>query len=279
LSASAFVAHPYHWPVVGWPSDIESWTMDDLKAHFRMGYAPNNCVMVVTGDVTDAEIVALSKKYLEPIPRQEPPPPVRTKEPEQQGERRVKLTLPAQLPLLMMAWHSTTEADPDSRALDLLATVLDAGRSSRLQSLLVEQKQIALNVNARNAGALDPNLFQINAQLRKGTDPAVAEKEIGAVLASIAESGVTEAELSKARNQMLTRLFDQLKTIAGTANLLGTLEVFRGDAGLVNKLAAEFDKVTPADVQRVAKKYLKPDNLTVATLIPAAASSSKEASR
>src|ERR1700757_3423356 len=79
--ATAFIAHPYHWPVIGWPSDIESWTMDDLKAHFRMGYAPNNCVMVVVGDVTPAQVVALGQKYLEPIPRQDPPPPVRTKEP------------------------------------------------------------------------------------------------------------------------------------------------------------------------------------------------------
>jgi zinc protease len=97
LNAAAFIAHPYHWPVVGWPSDIESWTMDDLKAHFRMGYAPNNCVMVVVGDVSEGEVTTLAKKYLEPIPRQEPPPPVRTKEPEQLGERRVTVRRPAQL--------------------------------------------------------------------------------------------------------------------------------------------------------------------------------------
>src|SRR5271154_2833374 len=77
LRAAAYQAHPYHWPVVGWPSDIEAWTMDDLKAHFRMGYAPNNCIMVVVGDVSVANTLALAKKYLEPIPRQDPPPPIR----------------------------------------------------------------------------------------------------------------------------------------------------------------------------------------------------------
>src|SRR5271170_8195949 len=89
LEAAAFVAHPYHWPVVGWPSDIEAWTMDDLKAYFRIGYAPNNCTMVVVGDVSAQQVLALAKKFIEPIPRQAPPPPVRTKEPVQLGERRV----------------------------------------------------------------------------------------------------------------------------------------------------------------------------------------------
>src|SRR5215472_11961686 len=103
--ATAFVAHPYHWPVVGWPSDIESWSMDDLKSHFRMGYAPNNCVMVVVGDVTSPQVMTLAKKYLEPIPRQDPPPEVRTKEPEQQGERRVTLSKPAQLPMQQILYH------------------------------------------------------------------------------------------------------------------------------------------------------------------------------
>src|ERR1041385_7512512 len=86
--ATAFIAHPYHWPVVGWPTDIESWTMDDLKAHFRMGYAPNNCVMVIVGDVHFDSVMDLAKKYMEPIPRQAPPPEVRTGEPVQMGERR-----------------------------------------------------------------------------------------------------------------------------------------------------------------------------------------------
>src|SRR6202167_807891 len=114
LNAAAFIAHPYHWPVVGWPSDIESWTMDDLKAHFRMGYAPNNCVMVVVGDAPKTEVIGLARKYLEPIPRQDPPPPVRTKEPAQLGERRVVVRKPAQLPIEMIAYHVPEAKSPDT---------------------------------------------------------------------------------------------------------------------------------------------------------------------
>src|SRR5579863_4711239 len=114
LQAAAFVAHPYHWPVLGWPSDIESWTMDDLKAHFAMGYAPNNCVLVMVGDVHFDQVMELAKRYLEPIPPHDPPPPVRTKEPQQQGERRVTLSKPAQLPIQMVLYHVPETTHPDT---------------------------------------------------------------------------------------------------------------------------------------------------------------------
>src|SRR5580693_4880886 len=127
--ATAFEAHPYHWPVLGWPSDIESWTMEDLKSHWSMGYAPNNCVMVIVGDVKFDQVMALSRKFLEPIPRREPPPPVRTIEPEQMGERRVTLSKPAQLPIQMVLYHIPNSRDPDVPALDLIETILTSGQS------------------------------------------------------------------------------------------------------------------------------------------------------
>src|ERR1039457_4375392 len=118
LKAAAFSAHPYHWPVIGWPSDIESWTMDDLKNHFRMGYAPNNCVMVVVGDVSTPEVISHAKKYIDPIPSQDPPPKVRTKDPEQIGERRVTVVKSAQLPIEMVAYHVPPANNPDDAVLD-----------------------------------------------------------------------------------------------------------------------------------------------------------------
>src|ERR1700683_4752256 len=142
LHAAAYIAHPYHWPVVGWPSDIESWTMDDLKNHFRMGYAPNNCVMVVVGDVSTAQVISLAKKYIEPIPRQDPPPPVRTKEPEQIGERRVTVVKQAQLPIEMVAYHVPETKSPDDAVLDVMEAILSRGQSSRLYSRMVDKEQL-----------------------------------------------------------------------------------------------------------------------------------------
>lgn len=268
LNAAAYTAHPYQWPVVGWATDIEAWTMDDLKAHFKMGYAPNNCVMVVTGDVTHAEAVAMAKKYIEPIPSQPPPPPVRTMEPEQLGERRVTVRRPAQLPMVMISYHVPRTQHADSAPLELVKALLSTGRSSRLYRRLVEKDQLALNIRAGSDPSLDPGQFQFTAQVRSGKSPTDLEGAIYEELEKLAKEGVLPEELDKARNQTLANLYRQLKTIAGKANLLGTYEVFFGDWNMVNKAAPQLEKVTPGDVQRVAAKYFTEKNRTVATLIP-----------
>jgi len=266
--ATAFVAHPYHWPVVGWPSDIESWSMDDLKNHFRMGYAPNNCVLVVVGDVLNAQVMSLAKKYLEPIPRQEPPPPVRTKEPPQQGERRVTLSKQAQLPIQLVLFHVPESRHPDRRALGVAATLLTHGQSSRLYKRMVDTEQIALSVGAGVGDALDPTVFTFNIQPRSGVDPATTEKALFEELSKLQADAVPDTELRKAKNQMLADLYRQLKTIEGRANLLGSYEVFQGDYAKLFSADKEIEAVTAADVQRVARQYFVAKNRTAATLVP-----------
>src|SRR5450432_115852 len=105
LWATAYLAHTYQWPVVGWMSDIEHWTMEDLKKHYEMGYSPSNATMVVVGDMSAEEIFALCEKYIEPIAAHAPPPPVTTVEPEQIGERRLVVHKQAELPLVLIGYH------------------------------------------------------------------------------------------------------------------------------------------------------------------------------
>ena len=268
LNAAAFIAHPYHWPVVGWASDIESWTMDDLKAHFKMGYAPNNCVMVVTGDVTQDEILTLAQKYIEPIPSQEPPPPVRTKEPEQNGERRVTLVRPAQLPLLMVAYHTPKATDADTAPLTVLSNLLTNGRSSRLYKRLVDDSQQAVSLQMRDDFSFDPGLLTMVVQVRAGVDPAAVEKTAYEELDRMAKDGPGADELQKVRNQLTADFYRGLKTIAGKANTIGRYEVYLGDWSRLNSAVSEIEAVSAADVKRVAAKYLIASNRTVATLIP-----------
>jgi zinc protease len=265
--AAAFEAHPYHWPVLGWPSDIESWTMQDLKSHWNMGYAPNNCVMVIVGDVNFDQVMALSKKFLEPIPRRDPPPPVRTKEPEQMGERRVTLSKPAQLPIQMILYHIPDSRDPDTPVLDVISTILTDGQSSRLYKQLVDS-QLAISANGGSGEALDPTLFRFTIQPRTGVDTAVTEKVLFEQLAKLQADPVPDAELRKAKNQMLAGLYRRLKTIEGRANLLGTYDVFMGDYSKAFDEDKRVEAVTAADIQRVAKKYFTAKNRTVATLVP-----------
>jgi zinc protease len=278
LNATAFVAHPYQFPVIGWPSDIESWSMEDLKAHFKMGYAPNNCVLVITGDVKPAEVLALAKKYLEPIPRQEPPPPVRTREPEQQGERRVELRRAAALPIVLVSYHSPETKSPESPALQVMSTILSGGRSSRLTRRLVDQEQIALSVNMGPQQSLDPGQIMVSMQVRSGKDPKQAEALLYEELEKLGRDGVTAEELEKSKNQILAEYYRGLRTIAGKANLIGNYEVFRGGWQNLAETEKLIRSVSAEDVKKAAAKYLTAKNRTVGTLIPEAAAR-KEAGR
>ncbi|MBZ5728852.1 MAG: insulinase family protein [Acidobacteriia bacterium] len=265
--AAAFVAHPYHWPVVGWPSDIESWSMEDLKSHWSMGYAPNNCTLVIVGDVRWDNVLELSKKYLEPIPRREPPPPVRTKEPEQLGERRVTVSKTAQLPIQMVLYHVPATNSPDTPVLEVISTLLSFGQSSRLYKRLVDG-QLAISAGGGVGDSLDPTLFRFTIQPRSGVDTASTEKALFEELARLGTEPVSDAELRKAKNQLLANFYRQLKTIEGRANLLGSYEVFHGDYAKLYSADKETEAVTAADIQRVARQYFSPKNRTVATLVP-----------
>lgn len=268
LQAAAFVAHPYHWPVVGWPSDIESWTMDDLKAHYAMGYAPNNCTLVVVGDVTETEVMALARKYMEPIPSHAPPPPVRTTEPEQKGERRVTLEKPAESPLLMMAFHVPATKSADTPALLVMEALLTEGESSRLYRRLVSDGELAFSVHSFREPNLDPGLLLFAIQPRSGVETARVEKAVTEELAKLGEGGVSELEMRKAKNQRLVSLYRDLSTIGGRANLIGEYEVFDGDYAKLFHVDKEIEAVTAAEVKAAAKRFLTVENRTVATLIP-----------
>lgn len=270
LWATAFLAHPYQWPVIGWMSDIEQWTMQDLKHHFEMGYSPSNATMVVVGDVTPANIFALCEKYIEPIPSHAPPPPVTTIEPEQLGERRIVVRKFAQLPIVMVGYHVPRTNNADFYALNVLRTVLYHGESSRMYQRLVDRDQIALDVSAFAEPAFDSTLEVVVAQPKQNADPQKVEKAIYEEMDRAKNALVTDQELQKAKNVRLVEFYNQMRTINGRANTIGTYEVFFGDYRKLFDAAKNYAAVTKEDVQRMARKYFGENNRTVATLIPQA---------
>lgn len=268
LWATAFIAHPYQWPVVGWMSDIEHWTMEDLKHHFEMGYSPSNATMVVVGDVSPDEIFQLCEKFIESIPSHAPPPPVTTVEPEQLGERRLVVHKPAELPLLLIGYHIPQTNSPDYYALNILRSVLFQGESSRMYLRLVDKDQIALDVSSFVQPAFDPTLAILTVQPRQGIDPQACEKAIYEELDRVKASQISDQELEKAKNGRLVEFYREMRTISGRANTIGTYEVFMGDYNKLFDAAKNYSAVTKDDVQRVAKKYFGANNRTVATLLP-----------
>src|SRR6266403_472526 len=276
LWATAFIAHPYQWPVVGWMSDIEHWTMEDLKHHFEMGYSPSNATMVIAGDVTSDEIFQLCEKFIEPIPTHAPPPPVTTVEPEQLGERRLAVHKTAELPLLMIGYHVPQTNTPEFYALNILRTVLFQGESSRMYQRLVDKDQIALDVSAFVQPSFDPTLAIVVTQPKQGIDPAKCETAIYEEFDKAKSALISDQELEKAKNIRLVEFYHQMRTINGRANTIGTYEVFFGDYNRLFDAAKNYSAVTKEDVQRVAKTYFGADNRTVATLIPENAEKAKQ---
>ncbi len=263
VQAAAFLEHPYHWPVIGYEDDMKNWTQQDLERYFKTYYAPNNCVVVVSGGIRTEEVKRLAEKYLEPIPAQPAPPKVHIVEPVQTGERRVTVQKDVATPYLLISYHAPEAKHEDFYALNILSSVLSSGKSSRLYSSLVDKKQLATQVFTNFSESFDPTLFQVYAVANRNVNEADLEKTIYEEIEKIKKEGISESELQKIKNQKLMEFYEQIETINGKSNNIGTYEVFFGDYRKMFDAPASYDKVTATDVQNVAKKYFTKSNRTV----------------
>ncbi|HOH08476.1 MAG TPA: pitrilysin family protein [bacterium] len=268
VRATAIMAHPYHWSVIGWMSDIQNWRREEIMQYYRTYYAPNNAVLVVVGDFKTPEILALIKKYYGAIPASPAPAAVTTTEPEQIGPRRVTLHKPAQSPNFQMVWPAPACLDEDFPALRILEIVLLQGESSRLYRSLVSDKQLAIDIHGGMQESIDPLLFNISVDPRQDAGLDLIEKAVDEELARIAAEGITEKELTKARNIIRTDFYRPLQSISGKANILGNAELLFGGWEKLFSWTGRFDEVTTAQVQQAAKKWLTPLKKTTGVLLP-----------
>jgi zinc protease len=268
VQATAFLAHPYRIPTIGWPSDIASWTMADLQNFFRSYYAPNNCTLVLVGAVDPDQVFALARKYFAPVPARELPPPVRTQEPEQHGERRLVLERPGQNPLVQYAYHAIAAADPLEPALNILQTILVGGHAARLNRALVEEQKLAVAIGGGWPEGFDANLFVIHATLPEGGSVPDLEHALDAELERIVRDGVTDEELRRAKNLMAADFWRGVSTIDGKARLLGEYAVMHGDYKLLFAAPDAYERVTREDVAKIARQVFNADQRTVGVLAP-----------
>jgi zinc protease len=270
VQATAYLAHPYGNPTLGWPSDIAGWQIGDLKSFFRTYYAPNNCTLIVSGDVDPQAVFRLIRERFGPIARQPAPDPIRTIEPEQQGERHLYVDADAQTPVLQVAYHSLAANDADGPALDLLLRILADGESSRLHRALVEERKIAISVEPYWHEGLDPGLTWFLLTLPAGGDSSAALAVLDEQLAAFASTGPTAKELTKARNLALADFWRGLATIDGRAHMLGQYEVFHGDYHKLFEAPAAYEAVTADAMRKLAARLFLARNRTIGELHAAA---------
>jgi zinc protease len=277
VMAAAFFIHPYHWPIIGWMDDLAALTLDDLKAYYRTYYNPVNVFLVVVGDFKKEEFLPKIEKAFGPIPKGMLPEPRINKEPAQIGERRIFVKKEAQLSTLVMGYHVPNLREPDSYVLELIATILSGGKSSRLYQSLVREKRLVLSADADHSlVSRDPSLFTLSAELLPGKEVADVEKALDQEVERLKKGPVAKLELEKAKNQIEASFVFGQDSLFYQALLLARYEIaFEWKA--IDDYLPSIRKVTPEDIQRVAEKYLTPDNRTVGILIPLPAKEGKPA--
>ncbi len=270
LGTLVWRAHPYRWPVIGWMEDINAISREDALQFFRTYYAPNNAILVAVGDLDPARTLEMIERAYGDIAAGPPVPEVIDAEPEAQGERRAEVHFPSQAPALMLGYRAPKARDTDTFVLDVIQSALSIGDASRLTRRLVYKDEVATNVMVDFGWRIDPSVFLVFAELQPGGDPRKVEKAIYEELARVAEEGITDLELQKAKNTLRAHFLHEIATNNGRAHAIGNYETLLGDWRESLRTLDRYGAITHADVKRVAAAIFDPKNRSVVTLVPTA---------
>jgi zinc protease len=264
-------SHPYSWPVIGSMADLSAASLDDVKDFFRTYYAPNNATISIAGDFNPAEVKRLVAKYFGGIPRG-PKLPARPSLPTVKVPKDTFLVLEdkVQLPRVFYTWPTVKEYNVDEAPLDVLAAVLASDKNSRLYKRLVYELQTAQSVSAYQQSGRLAGVFQIDMLAKPGNKPVDLDKVVREEVQKIIDGGITTRELQRVKNSYKSQFLNRLASIGGfggKANLLNQYNYGVGTPDYVQQDAARYQRVTRADVQRVARKYLSTPKI-VLTVVP-----------
>ena len=273
MLATAFQAHPYRVPVIGWMNDLESMTVQDARDWYERWYVPNNAFLVVVGDVEHQEVFRLAEQHYGALAPRALPGRKPQVEPEQRGIRRLTVKAPAELPVVVMAYKvpvlRDVDKDVDPYALEMLAAVLDGHDAARFSRRLVREQRLAVSASVGyDAISRGPGLFYLLGSPSEGKTRAELEAGFRAEIARVAETGVSAEELARARTQLLASQIYKRDSMFAQAMEIGQLETagvpYTAEKTLLEKLQA----VSAGQVQAVAQKYFVDEQLTVAELDP-----------
>lgn len=265
---TAFVAHPYKQPVVGYMSDLELFSREDAEAFYRTHYVPANMVIAIVGDVRAKEIIPILEKYFSRLPAGPPPPPLRTVEPPSITEKVVRMPDASQ-PIYLEGYHRPAVTHPDGAVYEAIAEVLSTGRTSRLYRSLVRDKKIAAQAGAFNGfpGDKYPNLMLFFAVPSPGHGNEEVQEAIREEIAKISTAPITDDELKMVKTRAKAELIRGLDSNTGIAGQLAEYQTLHGDWRELFREVERIDKVTKEDIMRVAQATFVPTNRTVAMIV------------
>jgi predicted Zn-dependent peptidase len=267
--STAFQAHGYQQPVIGWMSDIQQLTRADALVFREKYYVPSNAVVALVGDLDSGEVKELAERYFGRLPARPGPPEIRTDEPDQVGERYIKVKAEAR-PQVHIGYHKPTLPHHDDFVFDVIDGILSDGRTSRLYSALVKDQQVAVGVGTYQGvpGGRYNNLFVISAVPRH---PHTVDEVVAAIdveLERLKTEPVGKRELQKIINQSEAGFIRRLGSNSGLASELSYFEIIAGDWRYMLDQIEAVRNVTPEDIQQAANKYFVTQNRTIAELAP-----------
>jgi len=265
--ATAFLAHPARYSVLGWMSDLQTVTRPQAQEFGRSHYVPANAAVALVGDLDIGDCTQTVTRYFGRLPAHPLPPPVTTQEPEQRGERRVVVEWDAQ-PQLLIGYHKPSPLHADGPVLDVIEGVLSEGRTSRLYKTLVQDRRLAAAVGAFSMPTdRYPNLFTVWAMPLHPHTTREVEQGVYKVLETLITQPPSEEELQKIRNNVRARLVRALESNRGLARELSYYQTVYGDWRYALKRVEMIERVTADDVRRVAQKYFVPTNRTIGEIV------------
>ncbi len=265
----AYTLHPYRHMTIGSMEDLNHASIQDIQDFYDTYYVPNNATLVIVGDLDWRQAAIDVQKYFGAVKAGKNwDPSAIPQEPLQQAERVVKMNLDVALPAFVEGFHMPADGTPDAYPLRIASKILSDGESSRIYTRLIYDKQIAVQAESSGNFTEDPNLFFVFAVLNSGHSPAEGETQVEAELTRLKTALVSDADLEKAKNQILRDFILSRQTAQSRAEELGYAAVVLKDPELVNTEPQRFLDVTPQDVQRVARKYFVPENETLVEVYP-----------
>ncbi|MEJ2310255.1 MAG: pitrilysin family protein [Gammaproteobacteria bacterium] len=273
FNATAYRVLPYRNPVIGWRSDLENLTLEDLSHWYSAFYAPNNAALVVVGDVDPQEIHRMAQETFGKVRKREVMPVKPAIEPEQRGLTRIQVRAPAKQPYLIMGYKTPTissaEVEWEPYALEIAAAVLDGGDSARISTTLIRGNRVAASAGAWYDSTMRlSNMMVFDGVPNEGKNVKDLEKAMLSEIERLKNEPVDASELKRIITQVVASKVYEKDSVYYQAMQIGMLETVGLDWRLADTFVDKLKAVTPEQVQAVAKKYFVPDNLTVAVLEP-----------
>ena len=264
----AFEKHPYHWPTIGWMTDIEGFTPEDCGAFYKTYYAPNNATVVIVGDVSEEEVLTKIRAAYGGIPASDIPEEDTVPEPPQVSARVHELQKPTPSEKLLVGYRGPALGDADHPTLVVLNEVLFGGRASRLYHELITTGEVCTEVRGWVSTFRDPGLYELYFTARPGLESAGILTTVEAALERVKNELVSTEELDRAKSRLELGLLQSLETAAGKAEQIGFYDTVLGDPTAAFRRLERYRRVTAGEIRTAARRYFVENARTIVKVLP-----------